>query len=913
MAYTKNYIYFAIPSGLSVSYIKFPSKSLALSSGTRLGASATYSLPSDASGGTTLYVVYKFSYSSNSNNINVDNMASAWLDYVSGTYSSYTARRYSTYAIHKFWNTTTSDYNTTLYNAIKNAGDSQYDSLNIYLFSASPIDSTYDGTYEEWRVGSSSYTKEFKRRNYYSGVVKNTTQNVGPATYPTVLIDLNATGGSLQCGLYSNASATNSTLIDLDGTYIKGYVFSTGSHTGNATVTNNSSVYALHKTYKSTSGSYYAAYVGATGTGSSTTDCYARFLYGHGSEETWCTLDDNWRNNRRYFSITSQHESTAPRWVGTSISLSAGYKYTFKLHTYSESGAEGIVIRSTSINSTPSTWSAAKSGATTFCTGMHSEQTYTTTPSSNGTLYIYYYIDSNSYVGPVTSTYNKSSHSFVKTDAGYTYGDVMVTRSIPVTLNKNGGTGGTDSVYATNDSAMPSITIPTRAGGNGNFSFMGYWDTSSTTGGTQYYNATGGSVRNWDKTGTSATLYARWRNSLIYTRTATDFNIYTSTNSDTTSTTTVGTRDIELFSTLTCPTVSVTLVSLIAQNDDDGSFVSGWTFSTSTRKLTVPAGTSPGLYQVDVYLSTPSSTSTYPYVGEQQVIDFWVSVIKTAASEYSSITGLTYEQLNDFPAGSFTLSQSNLSTYFRGKGAYYNQLYNNGYSEPSTSDIEYTFIGAIASGSQTQSYTSLATTPTSRSTVSINQNYVIILARHGSSSQTVTITSAYREANTITNSNYSPSNYTASVTIGNGMTAAGGSATVSASASHKAYDYYTSGSYNNQHNVTDSVTWSITSNGNSRFTKSGSSISHSDMTTNASTDTVVVTAVNGASSAATGTSSKSITNSVTLTMTLGSNTITYNGETTVTVAASYSSGSIETDVTSSASMSLQPAGIVIIS
>ena len=404
----------------------------------------------------------------------------------------------------------------------------------------------------------------------------------------------------------------------------------------------------------------------------------------------------------------------------------------------------------------------------------------------------------------------------------------MVTRYIPVTLNKNGGTGGTDSVYVTNDSAMPSITIPTRGNSNGNFSFMGYWDTSSTTGGTQYYNAAGNSVRNWDKTGTSATLYARWRNSLIYTRTATDFNIYTSTNSDTTSTTTVGTRDITLFSTLACPSGnSVTLVSLAVQNDDDGSFVSGWSFSPSTRKLTVPAGTATGLYEVTMTLSTPSSTSTYPYLGEQPILGFWVNVIKTAASGYSNVTGLTYEQLNDFPAGSFTLSQSNLSTYFRGKNAYYNQLYNNGYSEPSTSDIVYTFVGAIASGSQTQSYTSLATTPTSRSTVSINQGYVTIMARHGSSSQTVTITSAYREANTEGSTEYQDQNGTLgyniispglpSPSITNSLTASGGKISIAGCYLTNGclwYQKWTSGSYT-QHtgNKEEQGVWKISDGG----------------------------------------------------------------------------------------------------
>ena len=58
-----------------------------------------------------------------------------------------------------------------------------------------------------------------------------------------------------------------------------------------------------------------------------------------------------------------------------------------------------------------------------------------------------------------------------------------------VTLNLQGGTGGTTNVTATYDSAMPSITLPTRAG----YTFAGYYD--NTSGGTQYYTAAGASVR----------------------------------------------------------------------------------------------------------------------------------------------------------------------------------------------------------------------------------------------------------------------------------------------------------------------------------------------------------------------------------------------------------------------------------
>ena len=73
-----------------------------------------------------------------------------------------------------------------------------------------------------------------------------------------------------------------------------------------------------------------------------------------------------------------------------------------------------------------------------------------------------------------------------------------------VTLNPDGGSGGTTSVTATYDSGMPApISLPTKAG----CAFDGYWDALS--GGTQYYTSAGASARNWDKP-SNATLYARW-------------------------------------------------------------------------------------------------------------------------------------------------------------------------------------------------------------------------------------------------------------------------------------------------------------------------------------------------------------------------------------------------------------------
>ncbi len=77
-----------------------------------------------------------------------------------------------------------------------------------------------------------------------------------------------------------------------------------------------------------------------------------------------------------------------------------------------------------------------------------------------------------------------------------------------ISFDVNGGSGGqSENVTATYDSNMPTIstTKPTKTG----YTFNGWWDTSATTGGTQYYTAAGASARTWNKTANTK-LYARW-------------------------------------------------------------------------------------------------------------------------------------------------------------------------------------------------------------------------------------------------------------------------------------------------------------------------------------------------------------------------------------------------------------------
>lgn len=134
----------------------------------------------------------------------------------------------------------------------------------------------------------------------------------------------------------------------------------------------------------------------------------------------------------------------------------------------------------------------------------------------------------------------------------------------------------------------------------------------------------------------------------------------------------------------------------------------------------------------------------------------------------------------------------------------------------------------------------------------------------------------YQAENKVTNSNYNPritAYGTPTISIGNGLTAAGGSATVSASVTNtETYNtLYSSGATgpNQTRSVGGSLSIFMTANGNSKFSLSGNTITHSSMGTNETTDTITIKAVNDGDSSKSATASKSITNSKTVKSTSG--------------------------------------------
>lgn len=191
--------------------------------------------------------------------------------------------------------------------------------------------------------------------------------------------------------------------------------------------------------------------------------------------------------------------------------------------------------------------------------------------------------------------------------------------------------------------------------------------------------------------------------------------------------------------------------------------------------------------------------------------------------------------------------------------------------------ISYT-SGSTRAGTVTYSKTSEITVSSLGTTVKartkVGQVTVTYTGEGGATAnKTVDI---YQAENKVTNSNYNPritAYGTPTISIGSGLTAAGGSATVSASVTNtETYNaLYSSGAIgpNQTRSVGGSLSISMTVNGNSRFSLSGNTITHSSMGTNETTDTITIKAVNDGDSSKSATASKSITNSKTVKSTSG--------------------------------------------
>lgn len=285
--------------------------------------------------------------------------------------------------------------------------------------------------------------------------------------------------------------------------------------------------------------------------------------------------------------------------------------------------------------------------------------------------------------------------------------------------------------------------------------------------------------------------------------------------------------------------VSTDNVTPVLSGSATGFSISGVTVTASNRTTTVGSRRSIVV------------TGKYSNTFDGQTVSSTITVYQEAnEASYGALTGGSV-LASDIPAsgGTSSTSISNMSQ-----------------------TISYT-SGSTRAGTVTYSKTdeitvsSLGTTVKARTKV--GQVTVTYTGEGGATAnKTVDI---YQSENKVTNSNYNPritAYGTPTISIGSGLTAAGGSATVSASVTNtETYNtLYSSGATgpNQTRSVGGSLSISMTANGNNRFSLSGNTIIHSSMGTNETTDTVTIKAVNDGDSSKSATASKSITNSKTV-------------------------------------------------
>lgn len=281
--------------------------------------------------------------------------------------------------------------------------------------------------------------------------------------------------------------------------------------------------------------------------------------------------------------------------------------------------------------------------------------------------------------------------------------------------------------------------------------------------------------------------------------------------------------------------VSTDNVTPVLSGSATGFSISGTTVTASNRTTTVGSKRSIVV------------TGKYSNTFDGQTVSSTITIYQEAnMASYGALTGGSV-LASDIPAsgGTSSTSISNMSQ-----------------------TISYT-SGSTRAGTVTYSKTSEITVSSLGTTVKartkVGQVTVTYTGEGGvTANKTVDI---YQAENKVTNSNYNPriTTYgTPTVSIGSGLTAAGGSATVNASVTNtETYNaLYSSGATgpNQTRSIGGSLSISMTVNGNSRFSLSGNTITHSSMGTNITTDTVTIKAVNDGDSSKSATASKNIIN-----------------------------------------------------
>ena len=433
----------------------------------------------------------------------------------------------------------------------------------------------------------------------------------------------------------------------------------------------------------------------------------AYFGYSFVGMNKWDTHTDGDRNIYKAITVNSDGQ-----FILTTLSVKKGKKYTFNMHTVSEAGCDGIIISTSSLNSSVSVSTAGIAR----CHGVNAKSTYTYTPTSDGRIYIYFKTDSAN-LGESHTSYDSHLGADITTYDGFTTGDIeIIVESVPtqVTLERNGATSGDTSLEIAYGADMSTISVvpPT---GKPYCKFAGYYAGSSRDSrGTMYISPSGKGVsgQTWDITDAQCTLYALYDYDQEILQLWYPLHCVYCTSSPASASTLQTDTAISLgiLGSSIDGTFSYTVVEQGSANRLPDTMQDDTT-------LIIPAGTASGDYDfVIMYEFYPTDTSVF-VKSKTTRCDIWV-ISTYLVNEVMDLESLTYlEQKKDIPAGSFTLNSNNVSEYFQYPIAIPSTqvTYNNGQTVTSTPQITWSIAQQIP-------FDSLGTTITSRQQVAIPDN-----------------------------------------------------------------------------------------------------------------------------------------------------------------------------------------------
>lgn len=461
-------------------------------------------------------------------------------------------------------------------------------------------------------------------------------------------------------------------------------------------------VFALHSTGKT----IYPAHLlyGPKYQQASTFNSEAYIGYSFGDINTW--LSHTSGDGKKYMSITVNANN---KFIGTSISVEKGKKYTFKMHTVSQENHDGIIISTSSLGSSAN----VSSSGIARCSGPDGKANYTYVAKSNGTIYIYFKTDGSTLNSPTT-------------------GDIEITEELirtTVTLDRKGATSGDTSFEITYGDNVSTISV-TKPTGKTSCNFEGYYTGSSRTSpGTKYIDSSGTGVsgKTWDIAEETCTLYAFYNYTQFIVEDWYPLHCIYCTSSATAVSTLQTATSITL-GTMRQPPISGSITSYSQLNVNAANHLGNLTMPDE-ETVTIPSGKASGDYKFEIkYTFTPNDTSVFPKE-ETKKCDIWIipTYIVDETMTLSDISSNLTQQ-KDIPAGSFTLNVNNLSEYFQYPSTIPNTtqvIYNNGKTVSSTPQINWSINKSII-------FDSLGSTITSRKQVAIpnNSNISMKVPRH---------------------------------------------------------------------------------------------------------------------------------------------------------------------------------------